>query len=399
MIKEKSFSGYHSKSNEHLSLSERVILFSRFLKNKGFKVFPSSVVDALRSVEGTGICNREEFFYSLRANFVTNDMEWKIFGELFEEFWQDFDIQEDECKGDDETHEQSDGEESDSSSVIQVESELQVGSMSEDPVGDDSGRPATYSPVSRLERKNFSEISTKDILTTQLILRKIISPFKTVVRRRYRRSKRAGDIDFRRVIRHSLKAEGVPLELFYRRKKKRLKRLVVLADVSGSMDRYARFVMPFIMGLADIGSRVEIFVFSTSLTPVTPILRRYDINRALETISRRVLDWSGGTRIGYSLHQFNRGYGDRFLNKQTVIVILSDGWDLGGRNILKREMENLSRKAHAVVWLNPLAGDSDYRPICMGMQTALPYVDYFFPANNMESLKRVGKTLSSLVIH
>ncbi|MBW2063635.1 MAG: VWA domain-containing protein [Deltaproteobacteria bacterium] len=399
MIKEKSFSGYHSRSNEHLSLSERVILFSRFLKDKGFKVFPSSVVDALRSLEGAGISSREDFFSSLRANFVTNDMEWKLFGELFEEFWQDFDIRENECKGDDEIYEPIDGGESDSSGVIRVESEVQAGSTLRDPAGDDSGRPATYSPVSRLERKNFSEISRKDILTAQLILRNIISPFKTVARRRYKRSKRVGDIDFRRVIRHSLKAGGVPLELFYRKKKKRLKRLVVLADVSGSMDRYARFVMPFIMGLADMGSPVEVFVFSTSLTPITPILRRYDINRALETISHRVLDWSGGTRIGYSLYQFNRGYGDRFLNKQTVIVILSDGWDLGGRNILKREMENLSRKVHAVVWLNPLAGDSDYRPICMGMQTALPYVDYFFPANTMESLKRVGKTLSNLVIH
>ncbi|MBW2031108.1 MAG: VWA domain-containing protein, partial [Deltaproteobacteria bacterium] len=149
----------------------------------------------------------------------------------------------------------------------------------------------------------------------------------------------------------------------------------------------------------EVGSRVEVFVFSNSLTPITPILRRYDINRALDLISRTVLDWSGGTRIGYSLRQFSRGYGERLLNRQTVVVIFSDGWDLGGRNILKREMENLSRKAHAVVWLNPLAGDSDYRPICMGMQTALPYVDYFFPANSMENLKRVGKTLSNLILH
>jgi uncharacterized protein with von Willebrand factor type A (vWA) domain len=206
-------------------------------------------------------------------------------------------------------------------------------------------------------------------------------------------------MDFQRVIRKSLKTGGIPLELFFKRKKKKLKRLVVLADVSGSMDRYARFVMPFIMGLKNLGSKVEVFVFATSLSPITPMVKRFSIDKALAMISHEVLDWSGGTRIGYSLHQFNEQYGETLLNKQTVIVILSDGWDLGGRNILLREMQNLSRKSHCIIWLNPLAGDTEYKPICKGMQTAMPYVDYFLPADSLQSLRKVGRTLTRVMTH
>ena len=201
------------------------------------------------------------------------------------------------------------------------------------------------------------------------------------------------------IIRRGLKTGSIPPELFYKRRKKKLKRLVVLADVSGSMDRYARFIMPFILGLKGVGPKTDVFVFSTSLASITPIVRRFDIDKALEIIAREIPEWSGGTRIGFSLHQFNQQYGDRLVNHRTVVVILSDGWDLGGKELLKREMETLNRKAYAIIWLNPLSGDLDYRPICKGMQTAMPFVDYFLPADSLESLKRVGRVLSGIMVH
>ena len=196
-----------------------------------------------------------------------------------------------------------------------------------------------------------------------------------------------------------MKTGGIPLLLTYRAKKKRLKRLVILADVSGSMDRYARFVMPFILSLRGIGSRAEVFVFSTSLVSVTFIIRHMSMEKAMERISSEVPDWSGGTRIGYSLQQFNLQYSKRFLNKRTVVIILSDGWDLGGKDLLRRAMASLNRRADRVVWLNPLAGDPDFEPVCQGMKTALPYVDYLLPAQSLESLQRVGRLLSRIMIH
>jgi len=123
------------------------------------------------------------------------------------------------------------------------------------------------------------------------------------------------------------------------------------------------------------------------------------LEKALERISREVPEWSGGTRIGYSLHQFNQEHGVTLLNRRTVVVILSDGWDLGGRVLLEREMRNLRKKSHTVIWLNPLAGDPDYEPICQGMKVALPYVDHLLPADSLQSLRRVGRLLARVVTH
>jgi uncharacterized protein with von Willebrand factor type A (vWA) domain len=156
--------------------------------------------------------------------------------------------------------------------------------------------------------------------------------------------------------------------------------------------------MPFVLGLKGVGSRADVYVFSTSLTPITRFVRKLSIENALDMISETVPDWSGGTRIGDSLRQFNERYGPKHLNKKTVAVIMSDGWDLGARNILRREMETLAGKVHAVLWLNPLAGDPDYRPLCRGMQTVLPYVDHLLPADSLQSLRRVGRTLSRVML-
>jgi len=378
-------------------LAERVILFSRFLKNRGFKIFSTNIIDSLQSLEEIHIARRVDFFSALRTNLVTTDKEWELFEDLFEEFWQEIDSPEEE--------EESEGAkpqlECDGDSVVELFQEVTQDHEKggEDTFESGDKEVATYSPLARLERKNIAQFEKGDIQIAQLILKNMISPFRLTKTRRFKKSKKQGDMDFRRIIRKSLKTGGIPVELFYKKKKKRLKRLVILSDVSGSMDRYARFVMPFILGLKGIGSRAQVFVFSTSLTSITSIVRRLSIEKALEQISQLAPDWSGGTRIGYSLHQFNEAHGESLLNKRTVVVIMSDGWDLGGRELLKREMKTLSQKAHCVIWVNPLAGDTEYKPVCRGMQTALPYVDYFLAADSLQNLKKVGRTLSRVMAH
>jgi len=379
------------------SLTGKVISFSSFLKNRGFKIFSSNVIDSLRSLEEVDISKRDDFFSVLRTNLVTSDMEWELFPELFEEFWQGIEDSEEEEESEAPQVQLECGEDSVAEQFPDVIVDQEEGG--EDACEEGPTEQATYSPVARLERKDLAHFQKGDIQIAQLLLKNMLSPFRLSLSRRFSRSKKPGDMDFRRIMKRSIKAGGVPLELFYKKKKKRLKRLVILADVSGSMDRYARFVMPFIMGLKGVGSRAEVFVFSTSLTPITSIIRRFDIEKALERISQEVPDWSGGTRIGYSLHQFNQGHGQRLLSKRTVVVILSDGWDLGGKEPLRREMEILSQKAYCIIWLNPVAGDLEYTPICQGMQTALPYVNYFLPADSLESLKKVGRTLSRVLAH
>ena len=165
------------------------------------------------------------------------------------------------------------------------------------------------------------------------------------------------------------------------------------------MDRYARFVMPFILSLKGIGPRTETFVFSTRISNITHVVRNVPAHSVFDYIAREIPNWSGGTRIGHSLHQFNTELGRRFLSRRTVVVILSDGWDLGETELLGKEMLTLSRNVGHVIWLNPLSGDPDYQPLCRGMKTALPYVDYFLPADNLKRLEAVGDLLARIVKH
>ena len=385
----------HISSNS--GLAGQVTRFARFLKIRGFKIFQSSVHDALLSLREIDFSRKEDFFVSLRVNFAKTDLEWVQFEDLFHEFWRQ--------NGKD-PDEEGDGRASEEQAEVRTSVGEPVPLIHPDQSarGDDEEQKewlegVAYSPISKLEKKDLSRFDRKDIRVAELALKEILESFKVHVSRRSRRSSRSKEMDFPRVMRKSLKTGGLPMELFYREKKKRLKRLVILADVSGSMDRYARFVMPFLLGLRGVGSTAEVFVFSTTLTCVTFMVRRLSVDKAIEGIAEAVPEWSGGTRIGYSFHQFNEGQGERLLNRRTVVVILSDGWDLGGKELLKREMAVLQRKAYCVIWLNPLAGDPRFDPLCQGMRIALPYVDYFLPANSLQSLKKVARLLSRVMIH
>jgi len=384
-------------TTDQTTLAGRVIHFAGYLKGRGFRIFQSSVHDALLSLEKISLEEKEDFFLSLRANLVATDLEWVQFKDLFDQFWNRTGSNE-EAAADDRGQDRKEGI---SPSDIEVIPDGFSKASTVPDVNDGKERMEgiAYSPVSIVEKKDLGRFDKGDIPIARLALKQMTAPFRIDTSRRSKRGRHAGDLDFPRILRNGLKTGGIPFELFYREKKKRLKRLVILADVSGSMDRYARFVMPFLLGLRGIGSRAEVFVFSTSLTPVTFLVRHLSVEKALERIAEEVPDWSGGTRIGFSLHQFNHGYGERLLNRRTVVVLLSDGWDLGGKDILMREMAFLSRKAHAIIWLNPLAGDPDYEPLCRGMKTALPYVDYFLPADSLQSLKRVGRLLSRVLVH
>ncbi len=391
--------GKEQKSSPDPGLAAEVVRFADFLKGRGFGVFQSSVHDALESVCRINLLHREDMFAALRANLVCTDLEWRQFQPLFEQFWGRA-LDNDDAPEEIDPHRHRDHPEHPADAAAgekRRESEEVESGQADDEKASIHG--VSYSPVSSVQKKDFGHLDAADIQVAQLALKKMMAPFMLHRSRRVRRAQRTGSMDFPRVMRQSLKAGGVPFHLYFRKRKKRLRRLVVLADVSGSMDRYARFIMPFILGLRGIGSKAEVFVFSTSLTPITLLLRHLSLEQSLERIAETVPEWSGGTRIGFSLHQFNTRHGGRLLNRRTVVTIVSDGWDLGGKDLLQREMAELSRKAHCVLWLNPLAGDPAYQPVCQGMRVALPYVDYFLPAHSLESLQRVGRLLSRLMVH
>jgi uncharacterized protein with von Willebrand factor type A (vWA) domain len=172
--------------------------------------------------------------------------------------------------------------------------------------------------------------------------------------------------------------------------------VVLLCDVSGSMDVYSRFLAQFLYGLQNELRNVSTFVFSTRLFEITAMLRARTFDDALARVARTVEGWSGGTRIGASIAEFNRIYAKQRVGPRTVVVVISDGWDRGDIEQLRREMRVLKRRAYRLLWLNPLLGNEDYRPAAQGMSAALPSVDELLPVHNLESLARVGRTLIAL---
>ena len=390
---------YNPQKNTALpGLAGKVARFADFLKGRGFRVFQSSVHSALLSIEEIDLSKKRDFFVLLRANLTNTDMEWVQFPSLFDEFWNS--LGKETKKSDMANHPcEREAHKPLINAEILPDIDAERSARMEDTDKKEWLEGVAYSPVSRVEEKDLGHFDRGDIQIAQLALKKIMETFRIDLLRRSKNSRKSGDINFRHIMRNSLKSDGLPMKLFYKDKKKRLKRLVILADVSGSMDRYARFVMPFMLGLRGVGSRAEVFAFSTSLTSITFIIRHLSFEKAMERIAREVPDWSGGTRIGYSLHQFNQAHGQRLVSQRTGVGILSDGWDLGGKELLRREMAALARKAYCVIWLNPLAGDPDYQPVCQGMRIALSYVDYFLPADSLQSLKRVGRLLSRIIIH
>jgi uncharacterized protein with von Willebrand factor type A (vWA) domain len=200
-------------------------------------------------------------------------------------------------------------------------------------------------------------------------------------------------VDLRRSIRRNINHGGDLISLAYKGKKPQKKRLVIFLDISGSMNLYSLFLVRFAYALQRHVRRVDTFLFSTSVVEVSDALRARHLSEALRDLSHRVPDWSGGTKIGGSLGEFNRFYARRVLSRNTVFIILSDGWDTGMPDVLAAELRSARRRVEKLIWLNPLLGLHEYQPITRGMTAALPYVDVFAAAHNLESLLALEKHL------
>jgi hypothetical protein len=254
-----------------------------------------------------------------------------------------------------------------------------------------------YSPREILKEYDFKDVPAGYDDRIARIIREILAPLF----RRFGVRKRAvpfgTTLDFRKMMRRNVRYGGEILELPRLKPKRRIKRLVFLCDVSGSMNPYLRFVLRFIKEVQQLPTRVETFVFATRLHRITPVLSRLPFASALQEVSHTVRDWSGGTRIGSCLEEFNAFRGGAMLGSSTVLLIHSDGWDRGDTALLEREMARIHRRAYRVLWINPLLGGPSYEPTCRGMQAALPHIDSFIPGHNIAGLERLAGTLRGLL--
>ena len=253
-----------------------------------------------------------------------------------------------------------------------------------------------YSASETLRAKDFGSFSYDEVQAARELLRTLawrIAPRRT---RRTRPTRRGSRIDMRRMLRHNMRYGGEPLILPRKEVRTRQRPLVVLCDISGSMDRYSLILLQFVHTISDGLREVETFVFGTRLTRITRMLREQDIDDAVTNVSKHVTDWSGGTRIGDAIKEFNFVWARRVLHHGPVVLLISDGWDRGDSQLLSREMGRLQRSCHRLIWLNPLLGSANYQPLTQGMQAALPYVDDFLPVHNLNSLEQLGEKLSQV---
>lgn len=381
------------------------------LRANGVMVTPGQVMTLIDSTRHIGVHNRRLFREAAEASLVTKKEDIPVFHEVFERFWQPkrrIDTT-DEQLGDateitpEEAEAMMDGEE------IPGDEESMTSDSVEGMVDDDGdgGEPGeddadgaesvlTYSAAEALRSKDFSEFTEDELAYARRLMEKLEWDIGKRRSRRKVASPKGRFIDYRKTMRKSLQTGGVPLNIYDRKVKDKPRALVVICDISGSMDRYSRLLLHFIHTIENDMAKVDAFVFGTRLTRITRMLKNRPIDEAIERVSSEVQDWAGGTRIGESIQSFNQEWARRVLRNGAVVLIISDGWDRGDPDLLASEMSRLQRSSYRLIWLNPLLGSPRYQPLTRGMQAALPFIDDFLPVHNLESLEALAKHLSDL---
>jgi uncharacterized protein len=374
----------------HTDLQRNIIDFCRVLREREMLVTPSEVIDAIRTADAVDLSDRLEFKTALRSVLTAKPEDIPLHDATFDEFWRSRIPERVEERGEEGLASQDPEAQGEELPQPQI-AEGDEAEADEDEEGLDM---PLYSPVEVLASRDFSTFVPDEMQEIARAIMIVARKLATRESRRYRSTQRGHAIDLRRTMRRNIKYGGTVVELAKKKRKIRKPKIVLICDVSRSMDTYSKFLLQFIYALQNTLGRVESFVFSTRLTRVTEYFRSSDIYTALDRIAREVPDWSGGTRIGESLRVFNNEWALRTVNKHTIVLIMSDGLDTGDASVLEHEMEQIQRRAARVIWLNPLLGNEDYRPLARGMSAALPHVNLFASAHNLASLQALGKYLA-----
>lgn len=363
--------------------AERIaVAFGRILRGAGLRVPMGSVLTFVDALGLVGIDSRDSVYWAGRATLARNPEDISIYDRTFAAFWQSVD---------DDTLDEE---------VV----ELQI-AMDEESGDDESGDDAErgpddaplalrFSTVETLRDKDFAAYTDEELRAAQELMArlKFIGPPRRSFR--YHTSRRGQRPDLHATLRASLRAGGEPIRRQWREPGERLRRLVLLLDISGSMEPYARAMLRFVQAAVSGRQRVEAFAIGTRLTRMTKELNSRDPDLALAQASRRVQDWSGGTRLGECLRTFNDDWGVRGMARGAIVVILSDGWDRGGPEVLAEQMQRLQRISYQTVWVNPLKVTPGYAPLARGMAAALPYVDAFVEGHSLAAMEELSQVIS-----
>jgi uncharacterized protein len=368
------------------SLTESIIAFAQFLRSHGLNAGIQETQDALHAANANLFTNRLQFKFALKTIFCNSPEERKIFEKLFFLYWDTSPIDLAERKNKT-TVQGLVNKKTNPSLVI-------LGYGKNDDDGEDTKQVSGANETERLKKTDLTKLTEMEADKLEEIARRLCRQMAIRLRRRMKDNRRQGQINLRRTIRRSIAYGGEPLDLLRKSRTPKKQRLIVLLDVSGSMDKYSFFLLRFICALKENFRQLEAFVFSTSLKRISKSLQFNRLDFVLSAVSDMADNWSGGTRIGECLHNFNEQYGKRMLNGSPVVLILSDGLDTGDADILSKELQYIKRRAKKIIWLNPLKGMQGYEPTAKGMSAAMPSIHDFRAAHNLDSLLELENILA-----
>ena len=396
----------------------RLTEFGRLLWEVGINVGPRQMLDLAETLDYIDVTDQMDFYNALKCSLLSRHEQEPIFNQMFDYFWfrRDKQGKKDNAPGTVKREERqmrlppserkrlaehlntSEVRKELRAEMRETERRRKQENRDPDDDNDDTGNPqgTAYSAIERLTKKDFENFTWDEVQEAKKLMAEM--RWNLGMRRTRRKAPvRSGSYpDMRRIVRRNLKYGAELLELTWRETKYKPRPLVIICDISGSMSLYSRLLLHFIHTISNGLMNVEAFVFGTRLTRITRQLKRRDVDDAVRDVSKTVQDWSGGTRIGDALHFFNHRWAKRVLGRGAVVLIISDGWDRGDASVLQVEMDRLQHSCHRLIWLNPLLGSPDYRPLTIGMKTALPFIDDFLPAHNLDSLINLGNILSTI---
>ena len=379
------------------NLLTHLLAFGYLLREMGVAVSPGQMLELTQALEYVPVGNREDFRAAARCILVLRREELPLFDTAFTFFWRNLT-----------------GSGMNDEMLREIVPKTKVPKRqlrvpnrtppSEEPVagGNEQEREEllnvslTYSASETLRDKDFGQFSWDEVQAAKTLLQKLQWRIEERPTRRKRPARTGRQFDMRRTLRQNMRYGGEPINLAWRETRTHQRPLVVLCDISGSMERYSRILIQFVHTISNGLRDVEVFVFGTRLTRITRQLRERAIDEAVQEVPQHVRDWSGGTRIGDAIKEFNFQWGRRVLGRGPVVLLISDGWDRGEPQLLSRELSRLQHSCHRLIWLNPLLGSANYQPLTVGMQAALPFIDDFLPVHNLRSLEQLGEKLSSL---
>lgn len=387
----------HGAASPEGKLPDNILYFARTLRGAGMRVGPASVVDAIRAVRMAGITERDDFYWVLHSVFVHRKEDQPVFEQAFRLFWRSRDLVEKMLQMFSPMAANRESEPEKQAAQTRVSQSLFAGQES----GKEMEKPEvevdamfTSSGKEVLRKKDFAQMNADELALARQAMARLVMPVRPVTTRRFVQSSRQNVIDARRTMAASMRTGGDLVLPKFKKRREVHPPLVVLADISGSMANYSRTFLHFLHALSESRQRVHTFLFGTRLTNVTRQLRNKDVDEALDDCSDAVEDWSGGTRIGSTLAEFNKRWSRRVLGQGAVVLLITDGLERDHDDLLETEIDRLHRSCRRLIWLNPLLRFDGFQARAKGIQAMLPHVDEFRAVHSLDALADLCVALS-----